>query len=403
MINNKDTNIGFDSLLDTMTNAVGILIIVLAVSYLVMVDTVDRVAQLDPKPSLTTIEEYQKLQVDSKRLDRILAQVEKKWKAAQRDAQYIQAQLDQIHNKTSALTNILTQYDLSRINIQEVEQGLQRDRNIPQQLKDEVDQLKQQAGQAQHVLNLQRELPKPKVTIARVPDPVPAPKGAKRISFLCRYGHVVYYPAEKMIRLLHQGIAGATGSELSNPRVRIADFEKVVNYFDTHKITLGGLRWRLSVLHRIDAAKVTYRDLKAFLEWTTPDVGETLEEIQKDSSQYRKILADFADKDVYAKYYVWGDSFPEYAVAREIVDENHIPAGWVAKEGDAEYILVLTRTPTGKKRREGTDKIMQMPVPRIYTGRGIGIGGGGSSSFTPAPGGGPLSIIGASPGTDFVD
>ena len=404
MINATDTNIGFDSLLDTMTNAVGILIVVLAVAYLFVIDTVDRVAKLDPMSSLATNQEYQQLQAESERLDRLFEQVEREWKAAQRHAQYHGTQLAQIQNNISILKNLLSQDELSRINIQDIAQGLQKNRMKPQQLKDEVYQLKEQMKQVQNTINFQRDLPTPKITIARVPDPTPAPEGAKRLTFLCRYGRMVYYPTDKMIQLLHKGISEATGSELSNPEVRIRDFEKVVNYFNTHETALGGLRWRLSVFQRVDAANVTHRALKAFLEWTTPEVGESLEDIQKDGSQYRKILTDYADQHVYAKYYVWGDSFPEYAIAREIADEKNIPAGWVAKEGDAEYILTLTNIQTGgKKRPEVPDKIRQMPVPKIFTGGRIGVGAGGSTSFTPAAGGGAVGIIGASPGGDFVD
>ena len=202
-----------------------------------------------------------------------------------------------------------------------------------------------------------------------------------------------------MLQLLHQGIADATGSGLSNPRIRISDFVNIVRYFDAHEIALKGLRWRLSIVQRIDAANATHRELKAFLEWSTPEVGENLEYIQNANSEYHKILKGSTGRKVYAKYYVWGDSFPEYAIAREIVDEYKIPAGWVAKEGDAEYILIVSSTQTGKKRHGGLDKLKQMPLPRFYTGGGIG----GGTSFTPAPGGGSVGIIGASPGGDFVD
>lgn len=404
MINNRDPNTGFDSLLDTMTNAVGILIVVLAVTYLVIIDNVDRVANLDLKPSLVKNEDYDQLQAELKRLDGVLEQLKEKWKAAERDVQYHQAHLDQVQTSSDTLTNILKQFDSSHFDIQEVEQKLQRDRNMPRQLEDEIDHLKEQMKNFQHAVNLQRELPKPKVTIARVPDPVPAPKGAERITFLCRYGQVVYYRTDEMTQLLHQGIADATGAELSDPKITIRYFDKAVEYFDTHEVALKGLRWRLRVVQRVDETNVIHRDLKAFLEWTVADIGETYQDIQKDNSQYRKILSGFADKDVYAKYYVWGDSFPEYVVAREIVDEHNIPAGWVAKEGDAEYIIVLSSTQTGKKGHEAPDKLQQkVRVPRFYTGGGAGIGGGGSVSHTPGTGGGSVGIIGASPGGDFVD
>ena len=219
MINTRDPNAGFDSLLDTMTNAVGILIIVLAVSFLIVRDTVHRVAKLDPTPSPTIIEEYRQMQTDSQRLDKVIDQMGEEWKTALRNVHYSQSRLDQIQNKTSILTKFFTQEDLDRINIQEMAQGLDKSRNMRQQLEDEVDRLKQQARQVQHTLNLQREIPKPKVTIARVPDPVPAPVAAKGLSFLCLSGTVFYYPDEKFYHLLPQGIENATGSTFSKRRL----------------------------------------------------------------------------------------------------------------------------------------------------------------------------------------
>jgi len=404
LIHDREPNSGFDSLLDTMTNAVGILIIVLAVSYLVFVDNMDRVANLNVKPASASAGDYHQLQAESERLDGILEQLEKEWKTAQRDMQHHQAQLDQIQTIADTLTSILTQYDSNLVDVQAVERTLRKDRNLPQALGNEINYLKEQINKFQYSSNLQRQLPKPKVTIARVPDPVPAPEGAERITFLCRYGQVVYYRTDEMAQLLYQGIADATGSELPNSTIKISDFDRIVKYFDTHTIALHGLRWRLSVIQRFDAANVIHRDLKAFLEWPADHIGETYQEIKKNDSQYRKTVSEFADKHVYAKYYVWGDSFPEYAVAREIIDEQKIPAGWVAKEGDAEYLLVLSSTQTGKKGQKAPDEFKQkVRVPRFYTGGGTGIGGGGLVSPTPAGGGGSVGIVGALPGGDFVD
>jgi hypothetical protein len=401
--NRTDIIFGFDSLLDTMTNAVGILIIVLAVAYLFVIDTIDRVAESDSIRSVNANANIQ-MQADLERLDTVLEQVKEEWKTAQKKAQYHRVRLDQVERNISVLKAILPQDELSRINIQKAAKALQPDRMVPQQLKDEVRQLKEQIRQAKQSIKLQRDLPRPKVTIARVPDPVPAPTGARRLTFLCRYGRLVYYPANEMIALLHKGMASATGASPTDLSLKITDFEKVVSYFDAHEIAIGGLRWRLRVLQRMDAADTTHRVLKAFLEWTAPDIGETFEEMQNDHSRYRKICDKFSDQQVYAKYYVWGDSFPEYAIAREIADANKIPAGWVAKEGDAEYLLVLSAIKTGGKRTPGgSGNISQMPVPRYIGGGGFGGGRGTSTSFAPAQGGGAVGIVGASPGGDFVD
>ena len=404
MHNSTDINFGFDSLLDTMTNAVGILIVVLAVAYLFVMDTIDRVAESEPVSSVNTNANIEHLQDDLKRLESLLKTLEEEWKTAQKEAQHHRMRLDQVESNIRVLEAILPQDELDRINIKKVAASLQPNRTLPKQLKEEVRQLKKQILLAKQAIELQRDIPKPKVTIARVPDPVPAPTGAKRLTFLCRYGRLVYYPAAEMITLLHKGIATATGATPSDIKLKITDFEKVVNYFDTHEIALDGLRWRMSILQRIDAASTTNRILKAFLEWTAPDVGETFEQMRNDQSRYREICEKFADQHVYAKYYVWGDSFPEYAIAREIADENKIPAGWVAKDGDAEYLLVLSTIKTGGKKRPGVqNNFGKMPLTG-YIGVGTLSGARGTgTTIAPAHGGGTVGIFGASPSGDFVD
>ncbi len=405
MIDTRDPNSGFDSLLDTMTNTVGVLIIVLAVSYLALRDTVNRVDRLDPAPPATVIESYTQLQDDLKRLDKIAEQKEEEWRAIHRDLKLRQDWEGQVRNSNSILTRQLKHDELNQVDIQEITLGLERNRRTHQQLAGEVDRLKQQVRQVKHTLNLQRDIPKPKVTLARVPDPVPAPVGAKRESFLCRYGRVVYYPANRMLKLLYQGITDATGSDLSN--LRISDFGSVIKYFDNQKIVWGDLRWRLCVIQRVDQANKTHRDLKAFLEWTTSEVGESLDDIQKRHSLYQQKLAKSAGKSVYAKFYVWGDSFPEYAIAREIVDGYGISAGWVAKEGDAEYVLIVSSTQTDRNKHGDLEPSgpmrMFVPMTTMRVGSGFGGGAGGASSFTPASGGGSVGIMGASSGGDFVD
>ncbi len=398
----RDLNAGFDSLLDTMTNAVGVLIIVLAVSYLTLRDTVDRVSKVQPVPLRSSIDQFRDLQAESDRLNKLIEQLRLDWKMVRSDDQYSRVRLSRIQEQAAALRKRSDSRDVSRVDIHSVTTLLDRDRSNLRRLEDEIDRMKQQIKYAQRTISLQREHPKPKVTIARVPDPVPAPRGALRLPFLCRYGRVVFYPTEEMLHHLHKGIADATKTDMKSPRLRMRDLQIVVDYFNEHEIGQNGLRWRIHVVQRVNAIGAVYRELRAILEWSTPDVGETLDEIQKKESKYQQVLTTASSGAVYAKYYVWGDSFPEYAVSREIADEYDIPAGWVAKEGDAEYQLVVMSTQTGKIK--ATTKLPQrtpvyMPVPRIGIGRGMG----SAPSLAAGAGAPSLSIVGASPGGDFVD
>jgi len=398
----RDLNAGFDSLLDTMTNAVGVLIIVLAVSYLALRDTVDRVNKVQPVPLRSSTDQFQDLQAETDRLNKVIEQLRFEWKMSRSDAQYNRVQLNRIQKEAEMLAKRSDRQDSSRVDVRNVTQLLDRDRVTLQQIEGEIDRLRQEMKHARQTINLQRKLPKPKVTIARVPDPVPAPRGALRLPFLCRYGRVVFYPTEEMLQHLNRGIADATGTDLKSPRLQMRDLQTVVDYFNEREIGQGGLRWRIHAVQRINAIGATYRELRAILEWSTPDVGESLADIQKKGSKYQQILAAASSRDVYAKYYVWGDSFPEYAVSREIADEYSVPAGWVAKEGDAEYQLVVMSTQTGRTTASAKSPQrapVYMPVPRI----GMGMGMGSGPSLAAGAGTPSLSIVGASPGGDSVD
>ena len=140
----KDPNSGFDALLDTMTNAVGILIIVLAIAHLTLHDTVQRVAKRDPAPPVPVLQEYQQLQTQLEHLDKIIDTRKTDWEAAQRNAQYSQAQLAQLQNQLKTAGKSLLQNDQSLRDVQKAVEDTQHNRNILQRLEEEVAGLNQQ-------------------------------------------------------------------------------------------------------------------------------------------------------------------------------------------------------------------------------------------------------------------
>lgn len=398
----RDSNAGFDSLLDTMTNAIGILIIVLAVSYLALQDSVNRVMRLEPVPKRSSAERLRDLYTQAQVLDETIDQLQTEWHTVYRESRYSLAQ----HKRTQERMAVLSASPgVGRIvaqDIHDIARQLEDDWSTFNRLMDEVDQLEQRVRRARQTIQLQRRLPEPKVTIARVPDPVPAPRDAQPLPFLCRYGRVVYYATDEMLNHLHRGVAEALKDGTESPQLQIRHLRHVADFFEQHNIGQDGLRWRLRVAQRVDAAGDVYRDVRAVLEWTSIEIGDDLERLQTEDSKHREILAKAVGRHVYAKYYVWGDSFAEYAVSRETADELGIPAGWVAKEGDAEYQLELMsiRVHTGRLALKAVPHIPERtPIPRIRIGMGIG----GAPSVGGTAASPSFGVIGASPGVDYVD
>lgn len=398
----RDPNAGLDSLLDTMTNAIGILIVVLAVSYLALQDSVNRVIRLEPTPARSSVEQLRDLRAEANLLDRTVDHSRTEWQAVHRSSQYDHMRQQSIREKIGSLSSRLGPKTVGAMDARDIARQLAKDQSTLAQLTEEIGQLERRVKHAQQAVQLQRSLPKPKVTIARVPDPIPAPRDAQPLAFLCRYGRVVYYSTEEMLRHLNQGIAESLKASTTSARFEVRHLQQITSHFDLHEIGQDGLRWRIRVVQRIDTLGDTYRDVRAVLEWTSFDIGDDLDRLQTNESRHREILSKAAGSKAYVKYYVWGDSFAEYAVSREIADGLGLPAGWVAKEGDAEYQLELMSTRT-YRGAPAVDTVQQTfdrtPIPRI----GFGIGMGGAPSLGGAGGSPSFGVVGASPGTDYVD
>ena len=323
----QNTNIdsSFDSLLDTMTNAVGILIIVLAVAHLTLQDNLNRVEKMDPLQEKSIVEEQQQMQTDLNHLEKLVDVKGAQWKSSQRNAQYSAAMLEQINQRMNTKEQTIVREDWTATRIQELANTIEKNQRIRQDLENEVQSMRQHIERSQQDIHLQRDIPEPKVTIARVPDPIPAPVGYHRLTFFCRHGRVFYFPEQKMRQLLNKGLQKALGLFSPHATVDISDYQKAIDYFNHNDLSLNGLRWRLKTIQLVDQNNMTRRELIAYLEWSEGMKGDTLNDLRKKGSKFHTILEDFKDKKVYIKYHVWNDSFPEYVVARDASDEYELP------------------------------------------------------------------------------
>ena len=399
---------GLDALLDTITNVVGVLIIVMVVSLLSIRDAVTRVEKLNPIRARDRNEKIRDAQARLSQLDLTLEQLRTQWLSLR--TPYMENE-----HRLQALSTTMTETASELSNPQAVPDPRDRAGQVKRR-REQLIRLAEEIDRLEH--RLERLLappdPKPtprlpKVTVARVPDPTPAPRGAKPLVFLCRYGRMVQFEPDAMARILHEGIASAGGPAGGWRGLSLEDLDRLIQYFETHEIGKDGLRWKLQLVRGLaEGGQQVQQELRANLVWTRRDIGETPDDLRHASSRYQLALRAAPLGRVYGKFYVWGDSFAPYTVARALIDGYQIPAGWVAQQGAAEYRVVLFSARSSPRVAQGSaGSRPTTPAARPFTpvGAGGGFGtrpavglGGGAPSLQPA-----IGIGGSSPGVDFVD
>jgi hypothetical protein len=294
-----------DSLLDTMANVVGILVVVMAVTQIHVGDAMKRIRLYASEESAA--------------LGQRAAELEERWSR-------IQAEDAGVHAEASRLEAALHQ--LRALPAPDAGQEAELERRI-RRLEREIAERRESLEALQVRLAGMRELPAAFPSQVRLPDPRPAPPGARRVVFFCRRGRVIQVELSAL-----EERASATFRELARQGLGPRE---IVSHFALHDVGNAWLRWRPFV--RGD-------QLFAQLEWRRQRVGESRRELERDDSAYRRELAALAPARHYLVYYVWSDSFAEYLAARSLAEAQGFAAGWTPLEasGDLEYVVGRSRS-----------------------------------------------------------
>ena len=318
-----------DSLLDTMTNVVGILVILLVVTQLGVTSAVKRIRSNLPEVDEAQLEETRR---ETQAMEKKLAALEEQWSAREKTFKDDSNRLFLLNKKVNPqlaarnaellkmLENLTAQADKS--SAREVE------------LQAAVDKLKQELEKVKKDLAETDKQEKPPEKIVRIPNPRPAPKDSKGEWFVCREGRVAFVDvgaiAESVAKRLsmmkmqfRHGEAGLVRRSAKTPAANQPfeyDRDKVMSYFEKNRIVVDN--------HRVYAYGRGYHPAC----WISLEFdmrrAEDETALLRPWSTYRKALAAVRQRGNYAKFIVYPDSFDVYLKAREIADELKVPAGW---------------------------------------------------------------------------
>jgi hypothetical protein len=167
----------------------------------------------------------------------------------------------------------------------------------------------------------------PRRLVARLPDPEVV--AGRESWILVRHGRVYLVDREALFDTGRQAIErivpdGATRA------LRPDEFESVAHYLRKTEIGLGPHRWRLA----------TEPGVRLVLEWHTRDGGIERSQIA-DSPEFGAWLARRKPDLDTIRFHVWNDSFETYLEARARIEAAGFRGGWRGHEADQELEIGL--------------------------------------------------------------
>jgi hypothetical protein len=325
---NGDDMGSLDSLLDTMTNVAGILIIVLVVTTLNVRDTVNRVRSTLPEVSDAEVDAMQQEAVSaSTELETIqeqIADVTPKIENAEPKIEDLRAKAAELREKqpiSPDMKKAAAELEQLRLKIAEAKQAAANQKTALAKVEGELVAVKIK-------LKNRPEVAAPEPKVVRMPDPRPAPEGGVPEYFLCRNERVLHCDVEGIFEKAREAIfanakALAADGIVDEKDVKRTEFDgpKLVAFFK--KRDLGNELFNVALRAFPDR---TY----ALLDFTpkSPELGDTIRQMANTESKYYALVRQAKWKKKFAQYIVAPDGFEVYLAARRIAERSGLPAGW---------------------------------------------------------------------------
>ena len=305
-----------DSLLDTMANVVGILVVLVAVMQLAVGDAVDRIIEEGVRQPATLPEVEAAERNQEAVADAIVAargKLEALPPSPKRPGMLIE-QAEPLLEELQALPGSEFGYQKG---IEALQEKVQKETDSLQELRAGIVEQSTRLARLDALLTHAPPVDRPKV--ARLPDPRPPPQGAEEVVFFCRYGHVAPVNRIEMLKRLNGGVEKALGE---NRAPSPSDGPWLRNFFRKQSIGWENFYWSI----RNEGPRVLFADMA----WRDRFFGEQAEELRIDGSRLERIFDNHDPQREYIRFWVWSDSFEVYLEARYLAEAAGFEVAWTA-------------------------------------------------------------------------
>lgn len=336
---------GLDSLLDTMTNVVGILVMVLIATQLGVKDAVSRISDSEVVDPAKVEAAREKLLLTKEQRDAIETQL---GDLKPIDDSAIQVSLADLRRKMEENRTKLNQEQaVANQFALKIEADTKKAEEAKKKIQEMADaEAKQEALQAELVKALEEEAKlkamlddtpaqqAPPAKIVTLPDPRPAPEGAREVTFLCANNRVYPIAADdwrENIRKKTEFIVESRRLD-GGPAVGV-DEEKFMREFRKLNRRLTDDFFEVEIY-----AAGIYPRLK-FIPKENDGADE--DEVLKPRSRFQRALFVLDKNKYYARFIVLPDSYEVYLAARAVSDQAGLLSGWEPQGEGWQYTTYL--------------------------------------------------------------
>lgn len=302
-----------DSLLDTMTNVVGILIIVIIVSQINVAEAVKRIRKgLDP----VSVEQMVKLQSER---DRVAEQIETVKSTS--DEKVDPAVMKSLRSEIADLKAQMAKAKQAQEDVQgmvdlfaEKEKELEDLREIVKTQEEALVGLDQQVARL--------ELEKVPAKKVRMPNPRDPYEDAQEVLFFC--------VGDRIMLVDYPGLLARTVKVIEANKGLIAEMKGKTPYYHQDQTKKHVLAKKIGS-EGVSVSVNTFKDRPWGQLVLTPDLeagGQTITEGLKHNSRLRTHINRAKSDRNYVRFLVHPDAFETYLLARRIAEEIFVPVGW---------------------------------------------------------------------------
>ena len=320
---------GLDSLLDTMTNVVGILVLVLVVTQLGVADVISRITSDRVIGSSDLVEIRNELSGKQNELDelnRIL--IDPTIIDPERLREELSRKRDLLDRRRSLLSEKKTEKEVAELKISDAKQATQeaeteiRTNDLRrQELANLITEALQKKADIEAKLDETPDLPAPPEFEITIPNPRPAPKGATQVMLVCAENRLYPVNAGKFREAAHEkAVAIITRFNLGQDPAQGIDAESFKKHFERMK-------------DQDDFFNIEYyvqNDRDPRIRFIPrAGRGASIRELVNPRSRIRtRWLVNFDPNRYFARFFVLPDSYEMYVTARRLFSDGGILAGW---------------------------------------------------------------------------
>ena len=318
------TNGNLDALMDTLTNVVGILIIILILVQVGVGQSMKRIVSELPQVSPEELQRIREDAADQRAKHAQLRELIEKQKlradVERNELAKLNPQLTTL--ETTAQRGPVTMLDMATIRGKNLDNGKEVDA-----LRRQMAELLAEQQKLKAALDTTPAIAPPADKIVRIPNSRPLAETAKMERFLVTDGHIYGYDPEGAKKVMLQ--------EFQNARLRLEkektkapdgstqvvyDQDKVVKFFQQRRITYKGLEVR--VPYNQTGTRLTMELVPR------TDAGETIETAMQFTSRFQSEIRQLKSANTIAWFNVAKGGFDGYLQLREVCESVGTAAGW---------------------------------------------------------------------------